>query len=85
MIKRSLSLAALAGATILSLTLLGYAIILWTWGLDRFVIMFLGLALMASGVTVYLYRLQFIDQRVPAADERQQEVQRVSESGSFGA
>ena len=75
----------LAGATILSLTILAYAIILWTWGLDRFVIMFLGLALMASGVTVYLYRLQFIDQRVPAADERQQEVQRISESGSFGA
>lgn len=74
MVKGSLALISVAGATIGSLTLLAYTLILWTWGMDRFVIMFLGLTLMAGGVTVYLYRLCFVDQRVPAANRGHREV-----------
>jgi len=74
----------LAGATVVSLTLLVYTLLLWTWGMDRFVIMFLGLSLMAGGVTVYVYRLCFLDQGSRVSSEHcHQEVARASESGSI--
>ncbi len=48
--------------SLVSVVLLAYTVLLWVWGYDRYVMMFMGLTLMSGGIAVYLYRVAFIDE-----------------------